>query len=83
MRIYLIFLVNLLFSTFLSAQVELEANVLDYIGTPKTSTDRTGLVFSDKGAWFCENYQPLTGAGLEAENFSWSAAHYLLLILEK
>lgn len=52
MRIYLIFLVNLLFSTFLSAQVKLEANVLDYIGTPKTSTDRTGLAFSDKGAWF-------------------------------
>ena len=28
-----------------------------------------------------ENYNPLTGEGLEAENFSWSAAHYLLLLL--
>jgi len=26
-----------------------------------------------------ENYNPLTGAGLNAENFSWSAAHLMLL----
>lgn len=30
-----------------------------------------------------ENYNPVTGAGLESENFSWSAAHYLLLILSE
>ena len=52
MRIYLIFAVNLLFSLFLSGQVKLKANVSDYIGTPKTPTDRTGLAFSDKGGCF-------------------------------
>ncbi len=29
-----------------------------------------------------ENYQPNTGKGLESINFSWSAAHYLLLLLK-
>lgn len=29
-----------------------------------------------------ENYQPLTGKGLESLNFSWSAAHYLMLLLK-
>lgn len=28
----------------------------------------------------CENYHPLTGKGLNARNFSWSAAHLLLLL---
>ncbi|WP_127132562.1 MGH1-like glycoside hydrolase domain-containing protein [Pseudoflavitalea rhizosphaerae] len=28
----------------------------------------------------CENYHPLTGKGLNAKNFSWSAAHLLLLL---
>lgn len=36
----------------------------------------------DKGTSIRENYQPLTGKGLEAYNFSWSAAHYLMLLLE-
>ncbi len=30
-----------------------------------------------------ENYHPLTGKGLEANHFSWSAAHLLLLLLEE
>jgi putative isomerase len=30
-----------------------------------------------------ENYDPITGKGIEAENFSWSAAHYLLLLMNK
>lgn len=30
-----------------------------------------------------ENYHPLTGQGLEARNFSWSAAHYILLLTDK
>ena len=34
----------------------------------------------EKGPSIRENYQPITGAGLESENFSWSAAHYLLLL---
>lgn len=29
-----------------------------------------------------ENYHPLTGKGLNAPNFSWSAAHIMMLILE-
>ncbi|MFH6969176.1 MGH1-like glycoside hydrolase domain-containing protein [Flavobacterium sp. FlaQc-28] len=36
----------------------------------------------DKGTSIRENYQPLTGKGLEAFNFSWSAAHYLMLLLK-
>lgn len=35
----------------------------------------------EKGKSIRENYQPITGKGLESENFSWSAAHYLLLLL--
>ncbi|MDG1148393.1 MAG: trehalase family glycosidase [Crocinitomicaceae bacterium] len=37
----------------------------------------------DKGPSIRENYHPTTGQGLEAKNFSWSAAHYLLLLMEK
>lgn len=36
-----------------------------------------------KGKSIRENYNPITGKGLEAENFSWSAAHYLLLLLNE
>jgi putative isomerase len=31
---------------------------------------------------FRENYHPRTGEGLNAEHFSWSAAHYLMLYWE-
>jgi putative isomerase len=30
-----------------------------------------------------ENYHPLTGKGLNAPNFSWSAAHILMLLANK
>jgi putative isomerase len=30
-----------------------------------------------------ENYHPITGEGLNAQNFSWSAAHILMLLLEE
>lgn len=36
----------------------------------------------DKGTSIRENYQPVTGKGLEAFNFSWSASHYLMLLLQ-
>lgn len=36
-----------------------------------------------KGASIRENYQPITGKGLESESFSWSAAHYLLMMMEE
>lgn len=36
-----------------------------------------------KGASIRENYQPITGQGLESESFSWSAAHYMLMIMEE
>jgi len=35
-----------------------------------------------KGASIRENYQPITGEGLESESFSWSAAHYMLMMME-
>ncbi|WP_190809564.1 trehalase family glycosidase [Flagellimonas sp. S3867] len=34
----------------------------------------------DKGSPIYENYHPLTGKGLNAPNFSWSAAHILMLL---
>jgi len=36
-----------------------------------------------KGKSIRENYNPVTGEGLESENFSWSAAHYLLLLINE
>ncbi len=35
-----------------------------------------------KGKAIRENYHPLTGEGLHAQNFSWSAAHIILLLTE-
>ncbi|MFB6458086.1 hypothetical protein ACE38W_22635, partial [Chitinophaga sp. Hz27] len=31
----------------------------------------------------CENYHPITGKGLNAKNFSWSAAHLLMILKNK
>ena len=33
-----------------------------------------------KGKSIRENYHPLTGEGLYAQNFSWSAAHIIMLL---
>ena len=35
-----------------------------------------------KGKSIRENYHPITGEGLNAENFSWSAAHIIMLLIE-
>lgn len=35
-----------------------------------------------KGKSIRENYHPLTGEGLHAQNFSWSAAHIIMLLME-
>ena len=35
-----------------------------------------------KGKAIRENYHPMTGEGLHAQNFSWSAAHLILLLTE-
>jgi len=45
--------------------------------TKKTFERIEGYLDSDKP--IRENYNPVTGEGLEATNFSWSAAHLLLL----
>jgi putative isomerase len=37
----------------------------------------------EKGEAIRENYQPITGKGLESFNFSWSAAHYMMLLLKE
>ena len=52
-----------------------EANLL----TKKLIHNAEGAL--EKGKSIRENYHPATGKGLEAENFSWSAAHFLLLLL--
>jgi glucosidase len=36
-----------------------------------------------KGPGIYENYEPGSGKGLNARNFSWSAAHFLLLLMEE
>lgn len=36
-----------------------------------------------KGISIRENYNPITGEGLESQSFSWSAAHYLLLLINE
>lgn len=53
-----------------------EANELAY----KLMHNAEGVM--DKGTSIRENYQPINGKGLEAYNFSWSASHYLMLLLE-
>lgn len=54
-----------------------EANEL----TKKLFHNSAGLL--ENGPSIRENYQPITGDGLESENFSWSAAHYLLMMIEE
>jgi glucosidase len=56
---------------------EKEANLL----TGKLLHNAEGLL--SKGPSIRENYNPITGKGMESENFSWSAAHYLLLLTDK
>lgn len=52
-----------------------------YDATHKLMHNAEGVI--EKGPAIRENYHPITGSGLEAQNFSWSAAHYLLLLLNK
>jgi len=51
-----------------------------YRATYKLIYNAKGVL--NPGSSIRENYNPMTGEGLESENFSWSAAHYLLLLLE-
>lgn len=51
------------------------------IATKMLIENAEGLL--EKGPSIRENYNPLTGEGLESQNFSWSAAHYFLLLLEE
>ncbi|WP_452601760.1 MGH1-like glycoside hydrolase domain-containing protein [Pontimicrobium sp. MEBiC06410] len=37
----------------------------------------------EKGTAIRENYHPLTGKGLHAHNFSWSAAHIIMLLMNE
>ena len=37
----------------------------------------------DKGMSIRENYHPLTGIGGNAKNFSWSAAHIIMMLLDE
>ncbi len=46
--------------------------------TRRLFVNATGMI--DTTASFRENYSPLNGNGSRGENFSWSAAHYLMLL---
>ena len=52
-----------------------------YALTRKLMHNAEGVL--QKGQAIRENYNPMTGDGLESYNFSWSAAHYLLLLLNE
>lgn len=58
-------------------------------GFTKEADELTNKLFNnlpglkDKDTPIRENYNPLTGEGLEANNFSWSAAHFIMLFLEQ
>ena len=52
-----------------------------YSATYKLLHNAEGVLI--KGISIRENYQPITGEGLESKNFSWSAAHYLLLLINE
>lgn len=52
-----------------------------YKATYKLIHNAEGVL--NKGTSIRENYNPMTGKGLEAKNFSWSAAHFLLLLLNE
>ena len=56
---------------------EAEANELAY----KLLHQAEGVLKSGKS--IRENYNPVTGEGLEAQNFSWSAAHLLMLLINE
>ena len=54
--------------------LKVEANTLAY----KLLQNTDGLL--QEGIAIRENYQPISGKGLKAQSFSWSAAHILMLI---
>lgn len=49
--------------------------------TKKLIHNAEGVI--EHGQSIRENYNPITGVGLGSENFSWSAAHYLLLLIDE
>ena len=49
-------------------------------GTVQILEGAEGLL--GKGKSIRENYHPLTGEGLHAQNFSWSAAHVIMLLMK-
>ena len=65
-------------------------NILDYRITPKNSVDKSGLMFSDQGAWFAysfpdttSNYGGFSGPFLMTEqNGIWSSANLSQLVLK-
>ena len=50
-----------------------------YAATYKLFNNAEGVL--QKGSALRENYHPITGQGLEAQNFSWTAGCYVLLLL--
>ncbi len=62
---------------------------LQLYGYDEEATEAAGKLFHNAegvlqpGMPIRENYNPTNGAGLEAKNFSWSAAHYLLLLIDE
>jgi len=55
-------------------QTEADAATIQILKGPE------GLL--EKGKSIRENYHPITGEGLHAKNFSWSAAHIIMLLME-
>lgn len=51
------------------------------VATHKILNGANGL--KEKGKAIHENYHPISGEGLNAKNFSWSAAHIIMLLVDK
>ena len=64
-------------------------NILRNYGFSEEADNATIQIFKGaegllgKGKSIRENYHPLTGEGLHAQNFSWSAAHVIMLLMNE
>ena len=55
-------------------------HIFFFFATVKILEGAEGIL--GKGKSIRENYHPITGEGLNAQNFSWSAAHIIMLLTD-
>ena len=69
--------------------LEFSKNILDYTVTPKTKFDKSGLMFSDQGAWFAYSFsenKDITGFSgpflMTQQNGIWSSSALVNLVID-